>query len=372
MTDTFPSQPDTAPEKVPGGFIYESEHPQLQIPFSVRMEGRKLEGKTLSITEALVSGLVPPNGEMQGNTVALLFDFEGFTLTLFLVADIEKIGESDNPDYRLRFCDPTASHLGPLRHILNSHLAGDLVTVDRFLGYVGPTKVTTKAPKAPPSLAERAGQAGRKVAIFGLSIGLIAMAANIVHYRIIFTYEPRPVIVSQGGETLRATSAGQITYTNESASAGDVVYSIGANSGNLISVRMPCDCEIEPLSDFYDGATVLAGAPLVKLIDPDAGFEVGTLISFEGAARLMSGDTAELELTDGRIVPVDITLPETSETAQAIDMIAAEIAVSNDNRDQIAVGENARLRFRRDLLPEVLKTTLNNTWSRAKSFFAES
>jgi hypothetical protein len=57
MTDTLSPMPDATEGSISGGFIYDNEHPQLQIPFTARVGARRLEGKTLSITEAYVSGL---------------------------------------------------------------------------------------------------------------------------------------------------------------------------------------------------------------------------------------------------------------------------------------------------------------------------
>lgn len=366
MSELLSPQPTTQPEEnLAGGFIYENEHPQLQLPFSARIAGRRLEGKSLSITEAYVSGLIPPNHNLKGNTIALQFDFEGFTLSLFVVADIETSGESENPIYCLRFCDPSASHLAPLRHILNSHLAGDLVTLDRFLGYTGPTKAKHKTPPAAPTKMQIFSRGLRKLCIAGLSVGLIAIAANVIHDRFVFSYEPRPVVIGQGGETLRATTAGQITYTNNQAGQGDVIYSISANSGDLLSVRMPCDCEIQPFADFYEGATILAGTSLVRLVDGDVKIDVRTFISPEGAARIISGDSAELELADGSVVPVGVTLVEQSSDAggQTDEMIAAELTLSDDDAARLQVGDIARLRFRRDIIPTALEDQIKDIFN---------
>jgi len=372
MTDTLTPIPDVPEDTVSGGFIYENEHPQLQIPFTARIGARRLEGKTLSITEAFVSGLMPPNANLDRTTMALQFDFEGFTISLFVEADVEKIGDTSSPNYKMRFRNPTASHLAPLRHIINSHLAGDLITMDRFLGYTGPTRAKSKTPTVPPNAMQRTSRVVRKIGILSLSVGLIAMATNIVHDRIVFSYEPRPVVISQSGETLRATSAGQITYTNVSAGLGDVVYSIGANSGDLLSVRMPCDCDIQPLSEFYEGATILAGTPLVKLVDADAVPEVSLAITADGATRLISGDNAELEMANGTIVPVSVTLLETLDVGQATDLVAADLSFDPADIDQITVGENARLRFRRSFLPDVISSYINAAFVDVKNFLSGS
>ena len=351
MSETQATQPTSPDTQVSGGFIYENEHPQLPIPFTARVGDRRLEGNSISITQALVSGLMPPNGNMQKCPVALQFDFEGFSVNLFLEANVLKVGAPDSPEYSLQFCDPSGSHLPPRRYIMNSHLAGDIVTVGRFLGYTGPTQVKPKKPATKPRMTQRIGRTVRQTAIIALSLGLVAVAANVVRERVIFSYEPRPVVISQSGETLRATSAGQITYINESAGVGDVVYSIGANSGDFLSVRMPCDCTMLPSPDLYEGATILAGAPLVKLVGQDAEVEANTQISFEGAARLLAGDKAELELGNGQVVPVTVKLAETMDAARSNDSIAAKIILTTEAAEQVTIGETARLRFRRQLLP---------------------
>jgi len=235
--------------------------------------------------------------------------------------------------------------------------------MDRFLGYTGPTKAKHKTPPAAPTKMQTFSRALRKLCIAGMSLGLIAIASNVVHDRFVFSYEPRPVVISQGGETLRATSAGQITYTNNQAGQGDVIYSISANSGNLLSVRMPCDCEVQPLAEFYEGATILTGTPLVRLMSDDVEIDIRTFISSEGAARIISGDAAELELADGSVLPVDVTLIEQSADAsgQSNEMLAAELTFSDANETQPQVGDIARLRFRRDLVPDALTNQIKQT-----------
>ncbi|MEJ6402673.1 hypothetical protein [Yoonia sp. 2307UL14-13] len=338
-------------QQVPGAFIYENEHPQLQVPFSAHIGDRRMEGTSLSVTNARVSGLLGPGAHWRKRHIILTFDFEGFSVNLFVVADIWKVGEDDTAEFELVFCDPTGSHLAPLRYILNSHLAGDLVTVGRFMEYAGPTDVKEKSAAPKRSFATRVRDTLRGTVLIGLSVGLVVLAANVVVDRFAFRYEPRPVVIAQDGDTLRATAAGQITYVNGDANAGDVIYSIGSNSGTLLSVQMPCECEISPLSDFYEGATVLAGTPLVQLIATDAAPHAKVDITYEGVARLLAGDAPELEFPDGRIIPVNLSLTDTSEAQPGRDFVTADLRISDSNATPLDLGETARLRFRRDVVP---------------------
>lgn len=340
--------------KISSDFVYQDEHPQLQMPFSAQIGDRRLEGTSISVTHAKVSGLLPPSGHGARESAVLRFDFEGFSVNLFADVDVEKVGASDNAEICLRFTDPVGSHLAPLRYIMNSHLAGDLVTVGRFLGYTGPTQIKEKTPPANPGLSRRVGNGLRKGGLVVLSLGLIAMAANVVHQRVMFNYEARPVTLAASGETLRATAAGQISYANENARFGEVTYSISANSGDLLSIRMPCDCEVIPLAEFYEGATILAGTPLVKLVSTDATVEATTQISFEGAARLLAGDQPELVLSDGQIVPVTIDLTGQNDGAQAnASLLIAQITLVDQAQSDAVIDQTARLRFRRAFFPEL-------------------
>ncbi len=340
--------------KISSSFVYEDEHPQLQMPFSAQIGDRRLEGKSISVTHAKVSGLMPPSGHGTRESAVLRFDFEGFSVNLYADVEVEKVGASDNADICLRFTDPVGSHLAPLRYIMNSHLAGDLVTVGRFLGYTGPTEIKEKAPAAKLSGSQRLGNVLRKGGLVVLSLGLIAMAANVIHQRVMFSYEARPVTLATSGETLRATAAGQISYANETARFGEVAYSISANSGDLLSVRMPCDCEVIPLAEFYEGATILAGTPLVKLVASDATIEATTLISYEGAARLLAGDQPELVLSDGRVVPVSIDLSGQNDGVQTnASLLTAQVTLLDPDQADVALDQTARLRFRRALFSEL-------------------
>ncbi len=50
----------------------------------------------------------------------------------------------------LQFADPAGEHLPQLRHIINSYIAGDVMSLRGLLAYTGPTK--PKAPKGAETL----------------------------------------------------------------------------------------------------------------------------------------------------------------------------------------------------------------------------
>ncbi|WP_425052171.1 hypothetical protein [Psychromarinibacter sp. S121] len=365
MSDTDMTLSDTPASRtaVPDGFVHDAEHPQIPVPFTAVIGDRRMEGRSLSVTGAVVTGLLPPNAEGGVRPVTLRFDFEGFSTNLYPEVRVLRLGNEADATYELRFTDPTAGHLAPLRYILNSAIAGDLVSIGQMLGYTGPTKVKAQPPKVQRGFAGRAGNGFKRFAILGLSVGLLLVAGQVIHNRVMFSYEGQPVMVSVPGETLRSTAAGQITYVNPDAGAGDVIYSISANSGDFLSVEMPCDCELEPLPDFYEGATILPGTALVKLVEADAGLEARTQISFEGVARMFAGDSAELVLASGDVVPVTVALMQ-GEAAEPGDTVPADLTLPDNVAGTLQPGTTARLRFRRHLLPDWLGGTWKNAGTR--------
>ncbi len=72
-------------------------------------------------------------------------------------------------------------------------------------------------------------------------------------------------------------------------------------SGTTLSVNMPCDCRILP-TRAGEGSTVMAGDPIVEVVDETATPVVQAVVSAEQAKQLVSGDIAELRFSDGKVV----------------------------------------------------------------------
>lgn len=329
-------------QQIPSDFAFEEEHPQIKLPFSAFVCGRRMDGESLSVIKAELSGLLALGEVDAEELVSLRFDFDGFSITLYVEAFINKRGDSDNPKIELRFSNPTGTHLAPLRYILNSYIAGHVVGMGQLLGFTGPLDVMPKPPVEPHSWSRRLLMAARMSLVFGLSVVMVYSAATIVYKRIAYHYEANPVTIARAGELMRATSSGQVTFVNPAAEKGDVVYSIAANSGDLLSARMPCDCELMPFAGFKAGATVLAGDEIVKLADETAALSVMTQISDGGVARVIAGDQAELELTSGAVVPVSLNFEGGGPEGQ----VRATLTLPTDANGLAQSGDAARLRFR--------------------------
>ncbi|RVT82571.1 hypothetical protein DXV76_15110 [Rhodobacteraceae bacterium CCMM004] len=320
------------------------EHPQLDVPFTAYLDSYSLNGKSISLTHAVVEGTLAPEMDQTAASLGVRIDFNGFALVLFIDVWVEQTGERT---YSLRFTDPTGEHLASLRYLLNSYIAGDVVSLGGMMSYSGPLTVKAKAEATAPTLASKAKNALRRTLVVLLSVAMVLTAAHLVHERVIFAYEARPVTLTLPGTTLRATAAGQLSYVDTRADEGEVLYSVLANTGDFYSVKMPCDCGVQPMRDFVLGATVMPGTPLVRLSVGDGALVASAEISAEGAVKLLAGDRVELVTTDGAVIPVrPAVLPQQEPGARSV---AIEMTLPEDAA--VAAGDVARLRFRRDIVP---------------------
>ncbi len=337
-------------ESIPASFPHMAEHPQLKVPFTVLVGSKIFEGASLSLTKAVVIGTPDINAGDTLVSAAIRMNFAGYALVLYMDAWIEK-SAGDDGTYTLHFTEPMGEHAAPLRHILNSYIAGDIVSLSGVLGYTGPTSVKAKPKAEKPGLSFKLQNLVRRGIVIALTAGLALIALNLAHQRVVFSYEARPVTIMAPGQTLLATAAGQLTYVDPDARKGEVVYSILANSGDYLSVKMPCDCTVLPMRSFVEGATIMRGTPIARLASGSEGLVANTEISAEGAVKLVAGQTAELVLADGTILPVTpeiLPSPQDGKATVPVEMVL-------DDTAGVSAGQVARLRFRRSLLPFFLR-----------------
>ena len=244
---------------LPGG----NDHPVVELPYTAVIDGRQFHGRGLSLVAAYVAGLMDPALLNATRIVRLVFQFNGFSVTLVVDAEVRESARGPG-EAELIFLRPTGPHLQQLRHILNAFIAGDLVGLGQTIGVAG-----TAAPKGRKGSDTPESQFSprRIVGVAGillLSLGLLAIAGNLAYQRLFVTLVPNLGTVVSTGEVMRATATGQIAFLDLTAGKGEVVVAIQSPSGDIQSLFLPCDCAVIA-GDLREGSTVLVGEPILHL-----------------------------------------------------------------------------------------------------------
>jgi hypothetical protein len=266
---------------------------------------------------AYVAGLMDPAILNQVRIARLMFQFDGFAVTLD--ADVEiRENPAESSEIELIFIRPTGPHLPQLRHILNSFISGDLVGLGRAIGVAG-----TASPKGPmaagiPESRLSVRRVAGAIGVSLLSLALIGVAGTLVYQRMFVTLVPSLGTVISTGEVLRATSTGQILFLDLTASKDEVVVAIQAASGDVQSLVMPCDC-IVTSNGLREGSTVLIGEPVLQLVsDTDQ--------------RLVSVVLPPATLFDlGRAEGIELTYPDGATSTARVE----PYALANDGGDTV-------------------------------------
>lgn len=331
---------------MPADFGLDDEHPLLDVPFELRFGEQNFKGVQISLTQFEVA--VPAGVELaQGmrGVAALKFNFDSFSVTLRPeIAVLQSAGDRAV----FLFTNPTGAHLPQLRYFLNCFIGGDVVTMDGMLSYTGPLG-PKKAKSAAP--AKPLGDRIRSIAVAVMSASLIAMAAFVLVKRYTTGHEMHPVFVERAGQQMRATAPGQISYLNAQAGKGEVVFSINANTGDVLNFQMPCDCEVLVSKGLFEGATVLQSDLILTIFVNTSDIRAQTLISIEGLNRAMNGDRVHMDLNDGRSVPVRVIAGDATTAASLRGdlYVPVELEPEQGALTSEDIGKSARLRLSKDL-----------------------
>jgi hypothetical protein len=273
-----------------------NDHAVVDLPFTALIDGRQFRGHGLSLVSAHVVGLMGATTPGLPRIVRLIFDFDGFAVTLVVLADVREAAAGGG-ELELNFTKPSGPHLPQLRHILNAYIARDLVSLGAVIGVAGTT---------PPKPARAVAAApGRRVLQGGglavLTLALAAVAGGLIYQRSFVHLLPDLGTVALQGETLRATASGQIAFLDTAAPMGQVALAITTASGDVVSLTKPCECTASSLG-LRVGSTVLAGEPVLQLTQPKAAVVVAVPVPPELAFDLARGDRVEVTLPDGGVV----------------------------------------------------------------------
>lgn len=288
---------ETAPHTLPPSTIASlsagNDHPVVDLPFTAVIDGRQFKGRGLSLVSAHVVGLLGVSAPGVPRIVKLVFDFDGFAVTLVALADIRESSRAKG-EFDLNFNQPAGPHLPQLRHILNAYIARDLVSLGQVIAVAGTTP--PKPAKPTPSGTARQYLQGSALAL--VAVGLLAVATTLIYQRNFLRVLPELGLITLQGETLRATASGQIAFLDRAAPLGQVVLAISTTNGDVLSVTMPCACRVSSLG-LRVGSTVLTGEPILQLSPPDALPIVHAVIPADLAFDLARGDQIEMILPDG-------------------------------------------------------------------------
>lgn len=273
-----------------------NDHAVVDLPFTALIDGRQFRGNGLSLVGAHVVGLLGAATPGVPRIVRLIFDFDGFSVTLVLLANVRDT-QAGGGVVELDFTQPSGAHLAQLRHILNAYIARDLVSLGQVIGVAG----TTPPKPAKPAAA----QTGRKIVqgagLVALTLALVGLAGGLIYQRSFVQLLPDLGVVTLQGEVLRATASGQIAFLDTAAPMGQVALAITTSSGDVLSLTMPCACSAASLG-LRVGSTVLAGEPVLQLTTPQSAVVVLAHIPPAAAYDLARGDRVEMTFPDGTIL----------------------------------------------------------------------
>jgi alginate biosynthesis protein Alg44 len=294
------------------------EHPMLDIPFLVGIDGRQFKGARLSLVMAEISGLMDPALAGTTRLMRFVFPFKGFSVTLEILGEIQAM-DRDKGAATVSFVDPAGPHLPQLRHLMNSFIAGDLVALGEVIGVA--STLPSPAARAAAKVAGRSLTFGRVIGTAGLltaTVLLVGAVGMLAYARIFTTPLDAAGLVTQDGLTLTAIAAGQVDYVNLDADPGEVAFTIRSSTGEMLSIAMPCDCSLTPMGAVV-GATVQAGDPMLSVHAPDAPVLVTTQVPADLLLDLAFADHVTMEFADGVTVsasadPASLRAPSGAET----------------------------------------------------------
>lgn len=293
-----------------------AEHPVLPVRFELFVHDRRLAGRGVSLVGGVCQGLLDPSLDGTRCLAMLQFPFDGFALSLPVEVALRVQNGAAQGEVGFAFVDPTGAHLPQLRFMLNSFIAGDLVQIGEVLQVNTEARAGGPAPQARRGPGHGLRQVVRHAGVVALSAGLLALAAWTVQSRVLTRLEAYPAVVTASGKVLRAPASGQLEFVNPDAGEGDVAFSLLATTGAMLSIRMPCDCALaEPPAS--EGAIVLAGEPVMALLEGDAAPRIRATMSPEGLRAVLGGDRIELVFADGTVLDAALGATAAAEVAAA-------------------------------------------------------
>jgi hypothetical protein len=263
------------------------------MPFHVEIDGRQYKGRGISLVRAEIAGLIDPHMAGMERMAWLVFRFQGFTVGLSIEVRLQDPDPAKGTAV-LDFLDPMGEHLPQLRHLINAYIAGDLVTLGQAMAVRPASATRPKSGQAP----QRFRRFGGTLLLALLTVVLLGLVGTKLFQRVFTDRLSAPVVAGFDGSTLAATATGQIDFVNLEAKAGEVAFAMRSNTGQMLSVTMPCDCRVESLG-VGPGSTVFAGDPVLRVSAPDAPVILTGFVLPEEMLDLARAEKMDLRFGDG-------------------------------------------------------------------------
>ena len=348
-----PMAENAARPALPTDFGIDKEHPLLSIPFNVFIDGRSYTGQAISVTQMVLRADAEGTlGQGSRHVACVYLRYSNFGISL--EPEVVVLQESPDGEVVVQFTDPTGDPLPQLRYLINSYIAGDIVSLNGMLAYTGPT--APKTPKAAASPEQGRKERIKSLSVLALSAVIAVVAAVVVFTRYTTGHEMHPVFVDRAGQQLRATVGGQVGFVNPQAGQGEVVFSVNSNTGDVLNFQMPCDCELDLQPGISAGSTVLPADLIATVYAGDAGLAVNTMMSVSGLGRAMQGDNLWLDFADGRSVQVKAVPTAATRAATLAGDLFLPVnlrAVEDGALTAADIGTPARLRITPNLLNRI-------------------
>ncbi|WP_296038684.1 hypothetical protein [uncultured Agrobacterium sp.] len=332
------------PERIQDGFSPQAsdlhsgnEHPSINFPFNVVIDGRSYEGVSLSMAAAKITGLVAP-GLTQGTRLAMFrFDFGTFLFSLPIAVIIDK-ANADTGEIDLTYAEPAGPHMPQLRYLLNAWLAGDVINLHDIL------QAKSRLPRMGGNQQSHAPSRRLAARFMGVAISVVASALLVfgaswlIAARLYQHDVEGPSMAVWTGPLLRATTSGQLSFFAQNPSNAQPLYTIESASGASVTTVLPCDCAVRE-QYATQGATVLAGEPIAQLNSPDGGLVVEALLTPSDLNALSDTATIVMTAADGTVHRVNLNNVKTknagadpSSAMLATIKPGAALAPSNANK----------------------------------------
>jgi len=282
------------------------QHARLRVPAYVKIEGRRLEVRELS-----VGGVGLPRSDVRlhvGQRVRLSLDipFDDFALSFDLAGEVRHPGAGERGP-GLLFVDLSRRQVSMLQHLINSYLCGQLVRVGDLFDIAGRDAFVGKRKQTADDEQQVRGVRSRLRRIIGYatigvaSIALFGFIATSLMQRI-FVTEAAGALSSRSAAIVRSPAGGLIhelmVQPGDFAETGVLLAVIETALGDTAMVHSPCDCLLAT-TFVVGGQYVQVNEALMALTPESAAQVVVIYLPLETARGITPGDVALVDFYDG-------------------------------------------------------------------------